>query len=343
VAARSLADRPVRPRGLRLLLLAVVIAVAITAVGAAPTSATFPGPDGRIAFDALVKTTESFGIFTASPDGSDVRKLISIPDTLAGPDWSPDGQRIAFFTESFGEVHEPAQIHAINADGSGVTQLTTGPGFKGFPSWSPDADSLAFQTDWDDYPALQGIWIIPAFDPDGATQEEARRVTTLPAGFGVDFAPQFSPDGSSIAFARFKKSERKSAIHRVGIDGTGLERLTPWRLNTSHPDWSPDGQRIAFSSGEFGGSGRNIHVMRADGSGRIKLTNHPRVRKGEPGKVANNPVWSPSGTQIMYTRVVPRKCELVAMNPDGSGKHVVIGGQFGKRRCPNSVDWGTHF
>jgi TolB protein len=148
VAARSLADRPVRPRGLRLFLLAVVIAVVIIAVGAAPASATFPGPDGRIAFDAFVKTTESFGIFTARPDGGDVRKLTSIPDTLARfPDWSPDGQRIAFYTESFGEVHEPAQIHAINADGSGVTQLTTGPGFKGLPGWSPDGGSLAISAD----------------------------------------------------------------------------------------------------------------------------------------------------------------------------------------------------
>ena len=30
------------------------------------------------------------------------------------------------------------------------------------------------------------------------------------------------------------------------------------------------------------------------------------------------------------------------MNPDGSGKHVVIGGHFGKRLLPNRVDWGTH-
>jgi Tol biopolymer transport system component len=341
MAARPPADpRPVGSRAVRLLILTV----AITAVGAAPASATLPGPDGRIAFQAFVKSTESFGIFTAKPDGSDVRMLTSSPDTFSGfPDWSPDGERIAFHTERF-DVHESA-IHAMNADGTDVTQLTSGPGFKGFPSWSPDADSLAFQTDWDDPPALSGIWIIPAFDPDGATQEEARRVTTLPAGFGVDFAPQFSPDGSSIAFARFKRSERKSAIHRVGIDGTGLERLTPWRLNASHPDWSPDGQRIAFHSGDFEGrtdGGGNIHVMRADGSGRIKLTNHPRVRKGEPSKFANNPVWSPTGTQIMYTRFLPKKCELVAMNPDGSGKHVVIGGQFGKRRCPNSVDWGPH-
>ena len=58
------------------------------------------------------------------------------------------------------------------------------------------------------------------------------------------------------------------------------------------------------------------------------------MRQGEGIKGANDPVWSPSGTQIMYTRFFPRddeKTELVAMNPDGSGKHVVIGGRFGNR------------
>lgn len=115
----------------------------------------------------------------------------------------------------------------MNADGSDVTQLTTGPGFHGFPAWSPDAARLAIASDWGDYPTLRGIWIIPASDPDGVTVEEARRLTTLPAGSHVEDAePQFSPDGSSIVFTRFK-SPRNSAIHRVGIDGSGLQRLTP--------------------------------------------------------------------------------------------------------------------
>jgi dipeptidyl aminopeptidase/acylaminoacyl peptidase len=97
--------------------------------------------------------------------------------------------------------------------------------------------------------ALQGIWIVSASNPDGVTQAEAQRVTTLPKGAEFDFEPQFSPDGSRIAFTRFKNFEkRKSAIHVVATDGSGLRRLTPWKLNASHPDWAPDGQRIAFDS-----------------------------------------------------------------------------------------------
>jgi Tol biopolymer transport system component len=323
-------------------------AVAIMAVWASPTSATFPGTDGRIAFNGFVESMDSIEIFTARPNGDDVQQVTSSPDALSGlPDWSPDGERITFYREFDGP--QPVQIYVMNADGSDVTQLTRGPGFHGFPAWSPDAASLAIAADWGEHPALQGIWIIPASDPGGVTQQEARRVTTLPADFrGEDVEPQFSPDGSSIVFTRFKTA-RKSAIHTVGTDGTGLERLTKWRLNASDPDWSPNGKKIVFDSGDFGGQtggGGNIHVMRADGSGRKKLTDHSPIQGDccppERGRVANNPVWSPSGTQIMFTRFLPGTTKLVAMNPNGSGKHGVVGGRFGKRQFPNKVDWGTH-
>ena len=285
---------------------------------------------------------------TANPDGGDVRQLTSIPRTDSQlPDWSPDGQRIAFFSERL-DGHQPVQIQVMNADGSDVTELTRGPGFHGFPAWSPDAASLAIAADWGDHRALQGIWIIPASDPGGVTQQEARRLTTLPAGFGEDAEPQFSPDGSSIVFMRFKTA-RKSAIHRVGIDGSGLQRLTPWRLNASDPDWSPNGKKIAFDSADapLRGSKGNIHVMRADGSGRKRLTNFPPLRQKccppsrGPG-LANNPVWSPSGTRIIFTHFLPKGTRLVAMRPNGSRKQVVIGGRFGRLHFPNKVDWGTH-
>jgi Tol biopolymer transport system component len=359
----------------------LVLAVAIIAVWAAPAWATFPGEDGRIAFQGQGSTHEH-EIFSARPDGTDIRRLTSTESSWSSlPDWSPDGERIAFDSGRAATPDHPVKelTYVMNADGSSVTQVAKGGRFQLTPSWSPDGDSVAITAEWGNYPALAGIWIIPVSDPDGVAREKARRVTTFPgAGAGreidrFDYEPQFSPDGSSIVFTRYKaprlsaiyRGRTASAIYRVGIDGGGLERLTPWRLDASKPDWSPDGQRIAFDSG-FGywdvvgrwpsapaarstsGKG-NIHVMRADGSERTRLTDREPVGRGRAGfyglrrlRGASNPVWSPSGTQIMYTRFFPEKRELVAMNPDGSGKHVVVGGRFGKRFLPNRVDWGTH-
>jgi Tol biopolymer transport system component len=186
---------------------------------------------------------------------------------------------------------------------------------------------------------------------DGVTQDEAQRLTALPKGADFDSEPQFSPDGSMIAFTRFKSFEKKkSAIHLVAIDGSGLQRLTLWKRNASHPDWSPDGQMIAFDSGDvqLPGNKGDIYVMRADGSARTRLTDNPRIREGKPFKQDGNPVWSPSGTKIMYVRFHARRFvdpesgppggKVMVMNPDGSGKHVVVDG----KQAQNRVDWGTH-
>jgi Tol biopolymer transport system component len=323
--------------------LILVLAVVIVAVWAAPASATFPGENGRIAFSGVAPGTCCSEIFSAKPNGSDVRRLTFTPGRSHSelPDWSPNGHKIAFRSYG-GAVQGRSQIYVMNADGSGLTQLTRAPGDQSSASWSPDAASLAISADWGHYPARSGIWIIPASDPDGVTQEEARRVTTLPAGFAYDSEPQFSPEGSSIVFARYRDTGA-SAIYRVGVEGSGIERLTRWHLNAADHDWSPDGQMIAFGSGNSGrpGTRANIYVMRADGSGRTRLTDRPPVRRGAK-KGAYDPVWSPSGTQVMYMRSFPRMSVLVAMSPDGSGKHIVVGGRFAERHSPFKVDWGTH-
>ena len=324
-----------------LVSLAVILVLAI-ALAPSLAPATFSGKNGRISFFRFVERPESVEIYTAEPNGADVQKLTSMPGFGSfNSDWSPNGQRIAFDSIDFEEGHRHiSQIYLMDANGDGLRQLTTSPGRHGgqmTPGWSPNGHNLAIGASWGAR-SLQGIWIIPA--SGRVTQEEAERLTTRPEGFLRDAEPQFSPDGNSIAFSRFKDA-RTSAIFRVGIDGSGLERLTPWRLNASHPDWSPDGQKITFDSGDFGGrtdGGGNIWVMRADGSRRRKLTNYERRRKGEPGNLANNPVWSPSGTRIMFVHFLPNGSEFVAMRPNGSHKRVVLDGHH----FQNRVDWGTH-
>lgn len=267
--------------------------------------------------------------------------------TSFASDWSPDGSQIAFDsdrTDRDGRKHA-VQVYVMAAEGeqAGLTQLTVAPGFQGDPAWSPTGDELAIDASWGDYPASQGIWIVPASDPDGVTQSDAQRVTTLPEGGEFDSEPQYSPDGEWIAFTRFTACIEtcRTAVFRVHTDGSALERLTRWKLGASAPDWSPDGTKITFDScdsGRIGCSG-NIYVMNADGSDRVKLTDNPPVTRSR-FKFANNPVWAPDGTKILYSQWRPAgfPVRLVTINADGTGKALVVDGDI----FQNKADWGTH-
>ena len=319
------------------------IAVIVTALVAGSSTATFSGKNGRISFSRSVGNHVE--IFSANPDGSHVRQLtVSKPRNAASveSDWSPDGRLIAFDSDrtDIERRKQAVQIYLMTAEGSDLTQLTRGPGFHGTPGWSPGGTSMAIDSDWGKR-SLNGIWIIPASDPDGVTVGDAQRVTDVPDGAEFDSEPQFTPDGNTIVFARFKSFRRaRSAIYRVNVDGTGLERLTSFRLNASHPDVSPDGRWITFDSGDVGqpGSRGNIYVMRVDGGRKRALTDNPRTEEDGAFELAQNPVFSPNGRRILYTQFHTENTDLVVMKVNGSGKHTILGG----RRFPNKADWGTH-
>jgi TolB protein len=321
----------------------VGLTVIVVVIVAAPSTATFGGKNGRITFARDIGNRVE--IFSANPDGSHKTQLtVSKPSGAQSflSDWSPDGRLIAFDsdrTDVDGRKH-PVQIYVMAWNGTGVTQVTRGTGFHGAPGWSPSGTTMAIDADWGKR-SLNGIWIIPASDPDGVTVDDAQRVTDVPDGAEFDSEPQFSPDGTTIVFARFKSfRDSKSAIFRVNVDGTGLERLTNYGLNASDPDVSPDGQWITFDSGDTGapGSKGDIYVMPLAGGKKRALTDTAPVEEDGPFTVAQNPVFSPNGRKILYTQFREGGADLVVMRVNGSGKHKILGGS----RFPNKADWGTH-
>jgi Tol biopolymer transport system component len=323
----------------------VLATLGLVAVGvaAAPSSATFSGSDGKISFAQFVPESETVEIFTANPDGTSIQQITETGKRNRASflsDWSPNGDLIAFDSDRVDQDGRGAvvQVYVMNADGTGVEQITHGRGFHGAPGYSPDGQSLAIDADWGS-DANNGIWIVPTNDPNGVRVDEADRVTDVPGNAEFDSEPQFSPDGESIAFTRFQ-NERRSAIFTVDPDGTNLEQLTSFALNASDPDWSPNGEMITFDSGDGGVPGKkgDIFVMKGNGTGQQRLTDAP-PNPPDALTAAQNPVWSPSGTQIMFTKFLPTfKTKLVVMDADGSNKT----GIHTSDNFPNKVDWGTH-
>ncbi|MBU0491602.1 MAG: DPP IV N-terminal domain-containing protein [Chloroflexi bacterium] len=72
-------------------------------------------------------------------------------------------------------------------------------------------------------------------------------------------------------------------------------RLTYDRIDHAYPDWSPPagGQRLAFYV-HHSSTTRSIHTINADGTNPQRLTDEQTLDA--------SPVWSPDGTQILFSR-----------------------------------------
>jgi Tol biopolymer transport system component len=321
----------------------LALATAAVVVAASPAGAQAP-VNGRIAFQADVGKHSQ--IFTIEPDGSGLTQVTRFPfrgDAGAEqPHWSPDGSRIAFDTDASKTLIAPGacapprrrpcvNIFTIGVDGSSPAQLPLGVGaFNGAPAYSADGTQISFDQDvGPSRPAVHGIYVAGA---DGAN---ARRVTRgIATKDAFDTRSQWSPDGTHLVFTRVKNAT-EAAIFTVRLDGTGLRRLTSYRLDAAFPDWSPDGRTIAFESyfDPHKGKSANIFTIRPDGSHMAQLTHL------SGGQVhAFGPAWSPDGTQLVFHKVGPTVNDLFLLDAIGGNQRRLT---HLRKMNPNRADWGT--
>jgi eukaryotic-like serine/threonine-protein kinase len=138
-------------------------------------------PDGkRVAFTTFLHED----LFVVGTDGSSFRRLTDDAFRDRGPTWSPDGERLVFYSDRAGSY----QLWSIRPDGSGLRQLSHLAGAANYPVWSPDGSRIA-TVDLRDQ-----AWRI--LDSERGT---VVREFTKPMREGVRFWPlSWSPDGGSI-------------------------------------------------------------------------------------------------------------------------------------------------
>jgi Tol biopolymer transport system component len=191
-------------------------------------------PDGKkIAFDSDRDTRDGIGmheIYLMNADGTDpVRLPTNQPRSVnLDPSWSPDGTRIAFASNDFGNTYD---IYVIDADGSGLVNVTHGyPAFSTAPAWSPDGRQIAFSR-FTDTPTNFDVYVM---DPDGSNQ---KMLTMDPASDGELAGPTWSPDSRRIAF--WSSRLGGSDIYVMNSDGTDQTNLTRNASSDDSPAWSP--------------------------------------------------------------------------------------------------------
>lgn len=211
-----------------------------------------------------------FDIYTALPDGTDLKRLTSSPGYDAEATVSPDGRRIVFTSTRDGDV----DIYVMDTDGTNLRRLTSTPGYDGGAFFSPDGSKIVYRAyhpqtpeELDDYHSLLEsgvlrpnrleIWVM---DSDGSNQ---RQVTHLG---GANFAPFFHPDGKRIIFASNHQDPRSRNfdLYLINLDGTGLVQVTTSSEFDGFPMFSPDGRRLVFASNRFADRPGETNLFIAD-------------------------------------------------------------------------------
>jgi Tol biopolymer transport system component len=206
----------------RIVLLAGVVAVV---VGIALLAVSIAGGDSIARPQLLVYVSERpnnrlsgdevGNLFTLRADGSGLHQLTKRARSESDPEWSPNGQHIAY------------------SEGVGVPRCNGG---------------------FCDIVNSSVIWVIDAAGRHARriTQALLEATTSGESAPFLDSSPTWSPDGRRIAFAHVLndvstgEASPNDGVYVVGADGQGLRRVLAGARWVRSLDWSPDGKRLAF-------------------------------------------------------------------------------------------------
>lgn len=317
----------------RLALLVAPLGTLVALVLVPQASATYPGHNGLIAFNAV--TGGQNQIYTVRPNGHDLRQITHVDGDAAFADWSPDGSKIVFELDTA----DRGTVALMNADGSGLTDLTPVPVCcSGQPSFTPDGKRIVFER-FDPDTFDDAIWSMKV---DGSDQQ--RVIDPWPNGAGYATDPNVSSDGKTLSFVGFDNSlfgpppdfEAAQGLFTSSLNGSNRTQLLPFSADLAiKQDWSPDGQHllIGVNANFFHqGDSANIATIRPDGTDFQYLTQY---QGGDVNAFAGS--YSPNGQWIVFRLEDHGSYALYKMRADGSNLHAILG--FSNFR-PRNIDWG---
>src|SRR5215216_1770759 len=244
---------------------AVAVLAAVVVLGlieAQPAEATFPGKNGKIAFQS--DAGGNYDIYTMNRNGEKIEKLTTNPADDEDPAFSPDGKRIAFTSDRDADN----DIYTMNAKGRRLVQLTTNTAVDTDANWSLDGKKIVFASNrnGNDYDIYK-------------MNANGTREIPLTTNQDIDEDPAFSPDGKRIVFR--SNRDGNSDIYTMNADRTKrakIVRLTTNPADDDNPAFSPDGKKIAFESDRDGDS--DVYKMTVKGRKLVRLTSDPATTFG---------------------------------------------------------------
>ena len=229
------------------------------------------------------------------------QRLLNLSDDPIQPNWSPHGNRIAYWRLRNGR----RDICTVDVERGTGSCITNDNHVNWNPAWSEDGRFLYFASDRG---GSMNLWQVPMNEGTGLTNGEPVALTT-PSSYSGYFT--ISRSGKYLAYAQLAQT---SQINKTNFDpGSGsingsVNPITHGIRVTCCPAPSPDGQWVVFGTGA---GHEGIFAMRPDGTEErlLTMTEH-RNRQ---------PRWSPRGDAVAFTSNRGGTSEIWSIRPNGGG------------------------
>ena len=223
----------------------------------------------------LIFTVES-DIWILPEKRRNPQQITNLKDTLTSPKWSPDGEKIAFFTSD----ESRTSLWVVNRDGSSLKKLTDLEKSNAYLGrrgnqlcWSPCGRYLSY------------------------TAAGPRHYSNIPK-------PTDPPNGNDVMVVErllykafyYYSDMRRTHVFIISADGGKPKQISFGDYDYHSISWAPDGKSIACVSNRTGkddyNANNDICLLSTEGKDMIQITHTIGPEYG--------PVYSPDGSKMAF-------------------------------------------